>query len=84
MFSIIKVEQGSQEWLDLRRKHVTATDACKILQAVPLSWGDPYTCWLDKITGKKTPMTAAMQKGVDLEPFARFAHSSLTVSHIIR
>lgn len=78
MFSIVKdLLQGSQDWLAFRRKHVMASDAGKILQEVPLSWGTPYTCWYDKIVGREKELTTAMIRGIELEPFARSAYEQL-------
>lgn len=75
MFSIVKdMIQGSEKWLQFRRKHVTATDAGKILQEVPLDWGTPYSLWLDKIMGREKEPNSYMLRGIELEPFARSAY----------
>ena len=75
---ITDIEQGTDEWLELRRKHVTATDMCKIMGAVPKSWGTAYSCWIDKMTGSGVKVNAAMKRGTDLEPFARTAYNDRT------
>lgn len=77
MFSVVNLEQGTQAWLEFRRQHVTATDACKIMGTVPVSWGTAYTCWCDKLSGKEIQINAAMQRGIELEPFARTAYNQL-------
>ncbi len=75
MFSVVKnMEQGTPEWLEFRRKHVTASDAGKILEEVPLSWGTPYTLWVDKIMARETKVNQRMLRGIELEPFARSAY----------
>lgn len=77
MFSIVKgMEQGSKEWLEYRRKHVTASDAGKILQEVPLNWGTPYSLWLDKIMGVEKEVNERMMDGIRLEPFARSSYEA--------
>jgi putative phage-type endonuclease len=65
----VKIKQGSPEWLLWRRLHITATDTAKVLGKSP--YGNPYTCYQEKIEGKTVEMNAAMQRGVDLEPIAR-------------
>ena len=75
---ITDIEQGSEEWLELRRKHVTATDMCKIMGAVPKTWGTAYSCWIDKMIGSEIKVNEAMKRGTDLEPFARTAYNERT------
>lgn len=78
MFSIVKdLEQGTKEWLEYRRKHITASDAGKILQEVPLDFGTPYSLWLDKIMGFEKEMNERMMEGIRLEPFARSAYEAV-------
>lgn len=68
--------QGSPEWLEHRRRHIGASDAPIIMGDSP--WMTPYELWLDKM-GLSEPraMTAAMQRGVDLEPHARAVFEGL-------
>lgn len=76
MFHIIpNLEQGSLEWLAFRRKHITATDSMKILEECPISWGNPRSLYYEKIMAIEKPINSVMQKGIDLEPFARSAVS---------
>lgn len=65
----LKTEQNSEEWLLIRRNHITATDIAKIMSINPFS--SPLECFLDKIEGKTTFISPAMQHGMDLEPVAR-------------
>jgi putative phage-type endonuclease len=67
---IIKLEQGSPEWLAWRKTVITATDASIIMGNNP--WDTLYTCWQRKlgfIEEKKS--NEAMERGKRLEPEAR-------------
>lgn len=62
--------QGSPEWLEHRRRHIGASDAPIIMGDSP--WKTIYQLWLEKMgMGEETVMTPAMQRGIDLEPYAR-------------
>lgn len=68
---LIDIEQGSQEWLDLRKNKITSTDMSVILNKSP--WKEPYVLWEEK-TGLREPrfhMNDAMKRGVEYEPEAR-------------
>ena len=67
---IIKLEQGSAEWLSWRKTVITATDASILMGNNP--WDTPYQCWQRKlglIEEKKS--NEAMERGKRLEPEAR-------------
>ena len=67
---IVDVEQGSQEWLNLRRAKITATDCPAIMEVS--EYKSPRMVWLDKMGD--SPLddpTPAMERGRNLEPFAR-------------
>jgi putative phage-type endonuclease len=68
----IDYEQGSQEWLNWRKRGIGGSDAACILGENP--WRSAYDLWCIK-TGRKpeATMNAAMQRGVDMEPLARDA-----------
>lgn len=74
---IIDCEQGSPEWLILRKNKITATDASVILGVNPFK--PIKKLWQEKwglIAGD--PMNAAMERGQKLEPIARkLANESL-------
>jgi len=71
----IDTNQGSKEWLELRRKKVTASDAPVLMRETPIMWGkSPYSLWLDKLMSREIEMNPAMERGVNLEPFARTAY----------
>ncbi len=72
MFEIVEVEQGSQEWLDLRLKHVTASQVPALVGVCP------YTSVEDlleeKLYGKQKDNSGKeklFQRGHDLENTAR-------------
>lgn len=62
-------QQGTDEWLEVRKNHITATDSAKIMGKS--SWATPMDCYNEKMEDKKTFITPAMQRGMDLEPKAR-------------
>lgn len=66
----LDIEQGSQDWLELRKTKITATDAAVILGENP--WKTAETLFLEK-TGQLecVKKSKAMQRGLDLEPIAR-------------
>ena len=65
----IYLKQGSNAWLEWRKQHITATDSAKIMGKNP--WSTALDCYDEKINGKTTFISAAMQKGMDSEPLAR-------------
>jgi len=71
MYRIIDLEQNSAEWHEFRDFHIGASDAPIIYGASP--WMTPRELYLQKTPfgPKRKPMTAKMQRGHDLEPYAR-------------
>ena len=65
----LECQQGSLEWLEIRKNHITATDSAKILGKNP--WATPLDCYKEKMEDKRIMVTPAMQRGTDLEPKAR-------------
>jgi len=65
-----RIEQRSQEWLDLRRTKLGASDAAAVMGVSP--WTTPYQLWLEK-TGRIPPKAEndAMRRGKLLEDEAR-------------
>lgn len=87
------IEQGTQEWHDIRRGVVTASTVSKLLTPTlkvadnDTSRGATATLVAERITGftEETPMTSDMWRGVECEPFARdkYAESqSVTVREV--
>lgn len=67
---ILDIEQGSQEWLDLRKTKVTATDIAKIIGISP--WGNIRTLYMQKKGFiDEAVETDAMRRGKELEPLIR-------------
>ncbi len=64
----IDIEQGSKEWLELRRKMVTASDAAALMGC---GFNTPYEIWLKKLSGEEIAVNEHMQRGRNLEPMAR-------------
>lgn len=64
------MEQGSIEWLNLRKTKITATDSCVIMGAS--HWKTKIQLYHEKMSPENKNFTnAAMQRGIDLEPVAR-------------
>jgi putative phage-type endonuclease len=78
-----KVEQGSEQWHDLRRGIVTASVVGKLLTPTlkvadnDTSRALTATLVAERLTGwtEDTPMTSDMWRGVDSEPIARDIYS---------
>ncbi len=76
MSAVLKLIQGSQEWLDYRRTMRNASETPAVLGISP--WVTPYQLWLIK-TGRSTQaVTQAMTHGTQLEPQARAAYEAQT------
>ena len=72
MSAVLKLVQGSQEWLDYRRTMRNASETPAVLNLSP--WLTPYSLWLIK-TGRSTQaVTSPMAHGTKLEPEARAAY----------
>jgi putative phage-type endonuclease len=69
--------QQSDEWLQIRKTKIGASEASIILGLSP--WKTPYQLWEEKL-GLRTdsPKTHAMQRGIELEEKARRAFEDLT------
>ena len=69
------IEQGSPEWFAMRAGKVTASKAADVMSAITTAGYRNYLADLvvERLTGGKTESftNAAMQWGVDQEPFAR-------------
>jgi putative phage-type endonuclease len=65
----LDIEQGSPEWLTLRRTKITATDAPVIMRAS--EYETPAQLWRRKLSGEERPETEAMRQGRELEPLLR-------------
>lgn len=63
------LKQGTPEWLDWRRKHITASDAPVLMQVS--KWTTPYQLFLNKAgLGESKPVSESMRRGLEIEPIA--------------
>ncbi len=68
------MKQGTQEWLDMRKKHVMASDAPVIMNGFHFE-KTPYKLWKEKVgIGTKQKDNAAMRYGRETEHKARLAY----------
>lgn len=65
MTEIVKLQQGTKEWLDWRLNGITATEAAKVV--CPCKYGTPITVWRDKLNPKQDEQTDAQHWGSILE-----------------
>ncbi len=66
----IDIEQGTDEWLDLRKTKITATDASVIMGAS--HWKTRIQLYHEKLSQENnTFVNERMQRGINLEPIAR-------------
>ena len=63
------MHQNSDEWLQLRRTKIGASDAPIIMGVSP--WKTPFQLFVEKTMGETTPMNSSMKRGRDLEYKAR-------------
>jgi putative phage-type endonuclease len=67
---ISELDQGSQEWLDLRKTKITATDASIIMGAN--HWKTKIQLYYEKLSNNPPMLpNERMKRGLDLEPVAR-------------
>lgn len=77
---IIDVEQGSKEWIDLRRTKITATDSAVILGLNP--WVSPGRPWREKLgLIDPEPENERMREGQKNEKIARDNFNSFNNYH---
>ena len=60
------LEQGTEAWLEQRRKVITATDIAPIMGVSP--WATNYTLWCDKLNGAEKKESKYLEWGSRLEP----------------
>ena len=74
--TFINLHQGSPEWLAYRLAKRNASESAAVMGLSP--WMTPYQLWLAKTGRQQTVVTAAMQRGTDLEPIARARYEEQT------
>lgn len=63
------IQQNTEEWLELRKSKIGASDAPVILGVSP--WKSPYQLWQEKLgLSNDHQMNSSMKRGHDLEPVA--------------
>ena len=71
------MQQNTPEWLEMRKKHIGASD-CPIIMGVS-PWKTPIQLWEEKLGLRDPPtMNFAMQRGHDIEPVALKAYNDFT------
>lgn len=73
-YTRVDIDQGSKAWLDWRNQGIGASDAPTIMGENP--WKTPEKLLEEKCFGKSEFASAAMNRGVELEPEARRAFES--------
>jgi len=74
---IVKLDQGTEEWLNFRKHKIGGSDAPIVMGESP--WRTPYELWEDKVgLVKNTKSSFAMSRGIELEPVARSEFERLT------
>lgn len=63
------LEQGTDEWLELRKSHITGTALAACLGLS--KWDDMASIYEEKVNGKTKPQNGAMAIGTMLEPVIR-------------
>lgn len=76
MSAILKLVQGTPEWLDHRRKYRNASETPAVMGVSP--WLTPYQLWLQRTGRAEAKVNVAMIRGAQLEPAARAAYEKLT------
>jgi putative phage-type endonuclease len=70
------MEQGTKEWLELRRTKIGASDAAVILGISP--YKTPFQLWEEKVFGKDQEQNGAMARGSAMEQEARECFEKMT------
>ena len=76
MSTILRLVQGTPEWLAHRLKYRNASETAAVMNISP--WITPYQLWLQRTGRQEAKVTAAMRRGTELEPVARAAYERLT------
>jgi putative phage-type endonuclease len=68
-YGIIDIELNSDNWKEMRREFIGASDAPIIMGVSP--WKTPLQLWEEKMTKKESPLNEAMSRGIAMEPITR-------------
>lgn len=75
-YQVIDIEQGSPEWHELRRTKIGSSEAGAIMGLNPYKSANALRT--QRLSGTQEICNVAMQRGKDLEPFARMAFEANT------
>ena len=75
-----RFEQGTEEWLEMRRSKITASDVATILGENP--YQTPYQLWREKMGLETREVNKAMQFGIDNENAARERYIDFTKKNV--
>ncbi len=81
MNAIMKLVQGSEEWLAYRMGMRNASESAAVMGISP--WTTPYQLWLQKTGRSVQETTPAMAHGTRMEPQARAAYEDQT-GHVMQ
>ncbi len=71
-----RFEQGSREWLEMRKRYLGASDCPVVMKLDP--WRSPHDLFEEKLGLIKSVENAAMRRGKELEPYAREEFEKVT------
>lgn len=70
-------QQNTDEWLEMRKNHIGASDAAVIMEVSP--WSTPHALWEEKVGIRQSKvLNSAMSRGNRLEDAAREAFIKMT------
>lgn len=71
------MKQGSEEWIEMRRKFIGASDAPIIVEAA--TWTTRYQLWLNKLGLFEVEENEAMRRGKRFEPMIRAKYEAFAL-----
>lgn len=74
--TILKLVQGSDEWINHRILHRNASETAAAMGLSP--WLSQFQLWEIKTGRRRQVMTYPMQRGIEMEPLAREAYENQT------
>jgi putative phage-type endonuclease len=75
--------QGSEEWLEMRKKKIGASDAPIIMGVSP--WKTPKALWEEKLSIRNSDIPSiAMLRGVEMEDEARLVFEEMTGIYVFK
>lgn len=68
MYKVVPLKQRSYEWLEWKKGKLGSSDASAIKNKS--EYNTPFSLWNKKMFDVQTDLNSAMQRGIDLEPYA--------------